>query len=319
MIINDRSNIFKIKYIKVKNMKDYRKIWLERIGQPTDYEFEHTLTLERTFEGDGFDGELYVQANGVGTTQRLMMLFPKNITEPVPCVAVPFYFPEAMLGYDPFSGEVLENYTKIAMMYDLVRRGYAVASADSYHLTYIRSDLERNAFTRWKLAAEALNSDHPQWTGIGKLVFDTKLMIDALCADKRTDSSRVGIAGHSLGGKMAFYTGCLDERVKVILASDFGIGWDQTNWRDIWYWGDKVDALIAEGLDHSSLLGSAAPKPMCLLAGKYDNDDSRVMMESAFGYEGAGDVLCVYNHATGHRPPTDVLERGYDFIDKYLK
>jgi len=30
-------------------------------------------------------------------------------------------------------------------------------------------------------------------------------------------------------------------------------------------------------------------------------------------------VLCVYNHATGHRPPTDVLERGYDFIDKYLK
>ena len=44
---------------------------------------------------------------------------------------------------------------------------------------------------------------------------------------------------------MAFYTGCLDERFKVILASDFGIGWDQTNWKDLWYWGSRVDELKA--------------------------------------------------------------------------
>ena len=118
---------------------------------------------------------------------------------------------------------------------------------------------------------------------------------------------------------MAFYAGCLDQRVKVIMASDFGFGWDQTNWSDIWYWDGKLEALKARGIDHSSLLGCAAPKPFCLLAGECDNDDSLKMMLRAPGYENCTDRLVIYNHATGHRPPWDVLCKGYDFIDKWLK
>jgi len=176
-----------------------------------------------------------------------------------------------------------------------------------------------DGFNAWHSSAVKLRADHPQWTGMGKLVFDTQLMIDAMAADSRVDESRIGIAGHSLGGKMAMYTGCLDERIKVILASDLGIGWDQTNWNDIWYWGEKVDALKMAGLEHSSLLSAAAPKPFMLLAGEFDNEDSRAMMNRAAGYEGHEDNLQIINHATGHRPPTDVLEKGYDFLDKWLK
>ena len=133
-------------------------------------------------------------------------------------------------------------------------------------------------------AAGKLHADHPRWSGMGKLISDTRRMIDGLCEDARVDSARVGIAGHSLGGKMAFYTGCLDERVKVILASDFGFGWEQSNWDEPWYWNGRVKELEALGLDHTVLLELAAPKPFCLLAGEYDDASSGERMGRTLGY-----------------------------------
>lgn len=300
-------------------MKFTKQDWLDRIGRPQNYGFEHTLTLKAKFSLPGCLGELYHQANGPDTYQRVMMLFPEETAAPCPAVVVPFYYPEAMLGMDPFSGEILQKFAGIEMMLHLVRRGYAVASADAYHLTYTASKRERDDFRRWYDAAEALLTDHPGWTGIGKLTTDTMLLTDALAADPRVDENRIGIAGHSLGGKMAFYAGCLDERIRVILASDFGIGWDQTNWRDTWYWAEKVEELIARGMDHAQLLGTAAPKPFCLIAGQYDNMNSWEMMCRAPGYTPGDGRLKIINHATGHTPPPEALAEGYAFLDQWLK
>ena len=128
------------------DMKSARELWLNLIGNPTVYAFEHTLALKKTYVFENYYVELYDQANGPGTAQRLMMAFPKNATEPIPCVAVPFYFPEAMLGFDTVTGDILERYKGIEIMLHLVRRGYIVASAEAYHLTYINSEKEREDF-----------------------------------------------------------------------------------------------------------------------------------------------------------------------------
>ena len=294
------------------------ELWRSLIGSPKNYGFTHSLALQKKYDFGDFTAELYLQANGPGTFQRVVMAFPKNATGKLPAVAVPFYFPEAMLGFElDRPEEILPSYTGITMMAHLVRRGYVTASADAYHLTYLKSNLERGEYQRWPQCGEAINKEHPEWSGIGKLTADTMLLVDALAEDPRVDAQRIGIAGHSLGGKMAFYAGCLDARIKAILASDFGIGWDQTNWNDTWYWGSKVESLKARGIDHSSLLACAAPKPFCLLAGQFDNDDSYAMMQKAPGYENCQDRLVIYNHATGHRPPMDVLNQGYDFLDKW--
>ena len=296
-----------------------KQIWLDWLGTPSERYTPWVSPCQKRFHLPGCVGELYEQANGTGSVQRVMMLFPEPAEGPFPAVVVPFYYPEAMLGMDPFTGEALPKFAGIGMMLHLVRRGYAVISADAYHLTYLPSVKTRDDFTRWKDAAEALRKDHPHWTGIGKLTADTMLLVDMLAADPRIDADRIGIAGHSLGGKMAFYTGCLDKRIRVILASDFGIGWDQTNWRDIWYWGAKVEAMQMAGLDHSSLLGCAAPKPMCLLAGQYDDMTSWDMMQAAPGYENCPDRLQIIHHASGHRPPKWALEEGYAFLDRFLQ
>ena len=118
---------------------------------------------------------------------------------------------------------------------------------------------------------------------------------------------------------MAFYTGCLDPRVKVIVASDFGIGWDQTNWKDVWYWGDKVAEMKRAGIDHAQLLSLAEGKPFCLLAGQYDNMGSWAIMRRATGYENHPERLKIVNHQTGHRPPASATEEGYRFLDTVLK
>ena len=159
------------------------------------------------------------------------------------------------------------------------------------------------------MAGEALAHDWPEWSGVGKLVADTRLLVDILVADSRVDSARIGIIGHSLGGKMAFYTGCLDSRIKVIVASDFGIGWDQTNWRDPWYWGEKLKDLRAKGMDHAGLLSLSGGKPFCLIAGEFDDASSGTMMRRAKGYERNPERLVLVNHATGHRRGTQCTRK----------
>ena len=248
-----------------------------------------------------------------------MMALPKKLTEPAPAVVVPFYFPEAMLGFDPETGEVLEKFSHIAMTADLARRGVIAATADAYHVTYVKADPKESGFASWQRSSSVLLFNHPRWTGMGKLVYDTARLTHFVLTDPRVDNTRLGIAGHSLGGKMAFYNGCLDERFKVILTSDFGFAWHQSNWEQPWYWGEKLSELKARNIDHISLLSAAQGKPFMLLAGHYDNDESFEMMNQATGY-GAdkAEKLQIINHATGHRPPDDVLHRGYEFLLKNL-
>jgi len=300
-------------------MNDFSAEWLKRLRVPADWNYEKSLTLKKKYEFEDLRAELYLQANGPGTFQRLLKVLPKKLSGPAPAAAVPFYYPEAMVGFDLETLETLPKYAGITMMADLARRGYITASADAYHLTYVKSDLPRECFDRWKIAGEALLRDHPGWCGIGKLAADTSLVVDSLAEDSRVDGNRIGIAGHSLGGKMAFYCGCLDPRVKAVLASDFGIGWDQTNWKDVWYWGDRVDELKKAGMDHSQLLSMSGGKPFFLLAGLYDNEESRRIMLRATGYESHPEYRELLNHASGHRPPAEALERGYEFLDRHLK
>lgn len=300
-------------------MEDRKQKWEAALGAPSAAAEVGEKVLLCRYEEEDYTLELYRQPLADGTFQRVMLAFPGNAAFPAPAVAVPFYYPEAMLGYDPATGEELPCFAGVEMMVHLVKRGYIAACADAYHLTYADSTKARDDFTRWRDAAGKLHADHPHWSGMGKLISDTRRMIDGLCEDARVDSARVGVAGHSLGGKMAFYTGCLDERVKVILASDFGFGWEQSNWDEPWYWNGRVKELEAMGLDHTVLLELAAPKPFCLLAGEYDDASSGERMGRALGYASDPAHLKLVHHGKGHRPTAEALAEGYEFLDSFLK
>ena len=294
--------------------------WATALAVPARYAFAHKVKFVKAWRFDDYDVECFRQVNGPGTSQRVFVSLPKKREGRCPAVVVPFYYPEAMLGFDPETGEKLPNFEKISMLKDLANRGFIAASADSYHLTYLKDcDLPRSEFSRWRLAGEALQRDWPEWTGIGKLVADTRLVVDLLADDSRVDAGRIGIIGHSLGGKMAFYTGCLDPRIKVIVTSDWGIVWDSTNWKDTWYWGDRVEAMKAAGHSHAELLDFAGGKPFMLIAGLYDGVPAQDVLARAAAYRSHPERAVLLNHATGHRPPPAALEAGYRFLERHLR
>lgn len=303
--------------------------WRSYLDPPEKYaSFKRSVKLKSVYNRPHFDVEVYEQANGPDTVQRVFVAIPKNTSGRLPAVVAPFYFPEAMLGENPSTGGLdcryvrkgtnLTAYAVISYMGDLARRGYVTVSADAYYITYPNGDCNGD-FSCWKKAGEALKRDWPEWTGVGKLMFDTRLLVDLMERHTRVDASRIGMTGHSLGGKMAFYAGLLDPRVKVVVASDFGINWDQTNWKDVWYWGDKAREAIAAGLSHADLMSASGGKPFLLIAGKYDNAESWKTMLSAKGYDACPSRRRIINHALGHRPPVWATEEGYRFLDEFLK
>ena len=297
-----------------------RNIWLQYLKVPQEYKFTPEVQLVKSYSFEKFDAELLLQKNGPDTWQRVLKVFPKNHKDGKhPAVVVPYYFPEAMIGMDLETVETLPKYVGVEIMAHLAERGFACISADSYHLTYLKSEKDRNDFTRWKDAGDAISADWPQWCGMGKLVADTRLLIDLLEDDPRVDSKHIGIAGHSLGGKMAFCTGCIDPRIKAIVASDFGFLWHQTNWEKSWSWGDKLEILKQNGITNVDLLTYSNGKPFFLIAGDADTDDSYAAMKTAKGYKKHPEYLGILNHATGHRPPRHALEVGYEFLEKHLK
>ena len=73
-------------------MENEKQQWLSMLtAEQAYYEFDRTVTLLRTFEGDGFCGEIYRQANGKGTFQRVILLFPKGKPGKLPGAVIPFY------------------------------------------------------------------------------------------------------------------------------------------------------------------------------------------------------------------------------------
>ena len=300
-------------------------LWSAMLDPPAEYaSFQRSVEKIGAYACADFDVEVYRQANGPGTFQRVMMSVPRERKGKLPCVIAPFYFPEAMLGFNPKDGSLssenvetgtnLAFYAGISYMSDLARQGYVTVSADAYHLTY-----RPQADASWRRAGEALNADWPRWSGVGKLAFDTRLLVDLASADPRVDASRIGMIGHSLGGKMAFVAGMIDSRVRVVVASDFGLGWTQTNWGDCWYWGEKLAILRGKGLSNVDLLSQSGGKPFCLIAGETDDADSGRLMRSADGYEGHPERLRFIRHGTGHRPPTEATQEGYRFLALYLR
>lgn len=302
-------------------LEQWRTDWAEMIGTPSEYDFEHKSVMIKEFSGSGFKGELYLQNNAPGKVQKSILLLPDKGNAPYPVIIMPFYFPAMVIGFDPESGENFSVPGKSDDSWDraarLARSGFAVLSCESYYITYIDSDLPLN-FSRWAAAAEELKKDHPSWSGVGKLVHDNRLLIDMAESDPRLDRDRIAVMGHSLGGKIAFYTACLDPRLKAAVISDWGIGWHQTNWDDIWYWGDKLKTMEEKNMEHSQLM-ALCNTPMLVIAGFYDDEGTKAFFDRAAAVCGGSRELQLDDHGSGHCIPAKSFDNAVNFIRKHLK
>lgn len=300
-----------------------RRLWGFWLDAPAGYSFKREHRLVRRYSYSDYDAELYLQRNGPEEWQwqRVLKVFPKRIERPLAAVAIPFYYVEAMLGHElGDETAVLGKFTGIAQAAQLARRGYMAITCDLSQENYVKYDVPppRDYWDRFRDMSFKLAEDWPMWSPHAHRVFATRLMLDLIEGDPRVDQSRIGITGHSLGGQTGFYAGCLDSRVKAIMASDFAFVFDESCWDVLHYWGGKLPTVRSLGLENHTLLTLSGAKPFCLLAGLYDDERSYASMLKAKGYRSHPENLKFIHHATGHRPPKWALDEGYAFLDAHL-
>jgi pimeloyl-ACP methyl ester carboxylesterase len=279
----------------------------------------HQSEVLEVFLTPEFKGTVLRQRTGPESWQRILLMEPVKLKGRTAGVVVPFYDPDRMCGYDLKTKVKLGPERNTAFFgLHLVQQGYVVAAVEAYPfnlLTPVEQAASKGGMGVWRDAAAKLAKQHPQWTGMGKLTHDTRLAAEVLRGSASVDPERIAVMGHSLGGKMAFYAGCLDPRFKAVIASDFGIAWDSTNWGDAWYFGSKLKAMRADALSHEQLLACAAPTSFFLIAGQYDSQAaSGPLLDAARRVHvlyGKDDAVEMFDHHTGHQPSWDSLKSAY--------
>lgn len=113
-----------------------------------------------------------------------------------------------------------------------------------------------------------------------------------LTSRPEVDSQRIGIVGHSYGGKWALFAGCLFDQFAAFAVSDPGImfdtdpnvnywkpwylGWHKRPWRQRVVPSDQNPArglypkLLEQGRDLHELQALLAPRPFLVSAGAVD-------------------------------------------------
>lgn len=168
---------------------------------------------------------------------------------------------------------------------------------------------------------ERFRARHPDSKGMAKMLYDAQVALDVLAGLPEVDSQRLGAVGHSLGAKEVLYLAALDERVKVAVSSEGGIGSRFSNWDAPWYLGEEIRGE-AFGHEHHELLALVAPRPFLLLGGdSADGDRSWPFIEAVLPvYRLYGDRprIGLFNHKQGHSVPPEAERRIDQWFDVYL-
>ena len=311
---------------KLGDGKGGREKWRLALGSPrSTFGQAGAAELVESFDTPDFRAQLFRQRTGPEAWQRILLLKPLRLEGRTAGVVVPFYDPDRMCGYDLQTKQRLGPERNTAFFgLHLVRQGYVVSAVEAYPfnlLTTAEQKASKGGMGVWRDAAAKLARQEPGWTGMGKLTQDTRLAADLLATDAQVDPARLAVMGHSLGGKMAFYAGCLDPRFRAIVASDFGLAWDSSNWGDAWYFGDKLKAMRADGLSQEQLLSVYAP-PFFLIAGQYDSEatcgpllDAARKTREITGRSGG---IEIFDHHSGHQPTWPSLKAAYAWLARRM-
>jgi hypothetical protein len=163
---------------------------------------------------------------------------------------------------------------------------------------------------------------HPGAKGMAKMLFDAMLALDILAGLPEVDSRRLGAVGHSLGAKEVLYLAAFDERVRVAVSSEGGIGLRFSNWHAPWYLGRQIRQRDFTH-DHHEVLALVAPRAFLLVGGdSADGDQSWPYLEAVLPvyqlYSDDLPHLGLFNHKKGHSVPFTAERQVYEWLGTHL-
>ena len=260
-----------------------------------------------------FDGELFEVEFEPGSTEKVYVLRPRNPEgAPLPVLIVPFYDIDTPAAEDLGGRSFVPGRNVNAFAYTAAQHGYLAVAVRWFGESYGESYSE---------AIANLVLRHPGATGLGKWVADARRVVDFIGTLPDADSARIGIMGHSLGGKMALYAAAMDPRISAVVSSELGVGFRMSNYDDYWYLGDAI-AKVPAGTDQHELIGLVAPRPFLLIGGdEFDKAESWHYINAArevYQIYNAPQNIGYFNHHSGHTPTPDAVAAAFAWLDHFL-
>jgi dienelactone hydrolase len=251
-----------------------RQRWFALLGPWPDLLAAPPLAIVRTESRENFTQQFIRLELAPSLTQDAILLIPHG-PGPFPAVVVPFYEPHTSAGLATTpAGTPTKPLRDFG--YQLAKRGFVALclgtpGGDAYRPEQAGAQCQPLAFLAY-LAANAHT---------------------ALTRLPQVDAARIGIVGHSYGGKWALFASCLYDKFACAVWSDPGIVFDETrtsiNYQEPWYLGldpaltrkrGLVSAtaprtgayaqLIAGGHDLHELHALMAPRPFLVSGGAED-------------------------------------------------
>jgi hypothetical protein len=240
-----------------------------------------------------------------------------------PAVLTVYYEPETAIG----RGKPLRDFA-----YQLTRRGFVTLSIGNregtdnktYGLFYPHKD-RATIQPLSALAYAAANAYH------------------VLATRPEVDPQRVGVTGHSFGGKWSMFAACLYDRFACAAWSDPGIVFDtrpSVNYWEPWYLGYEpgkwrkrsvitpdnpahglYPRLLAEGYDLPELHALMAPRPVLVSGGSEDPPqrwralNHLIQVNQLLGYQ----HRVAMTNRPKHEPTPESNEQIYLFFEYFLK
>lgn len=177
---------------------------------------------------------------------------------------------------------------------------------------------------------------YPHWSKMGKLVADLQGAIDAMNNFDFVDSTKVLVAGYSLGATVALYTAALDERVAgVVSVSGFTpmrLDTPDKGTEGIQAYSHLHGLLPRLGFflgleahipyDFHELLASIAPRPVLVVAPKWDKaatlEDVTLSIEKAkevYNLLGTPDNISLFIPDDYNRFTPQIQEKIYEWVE----
>lgn len=242
-----------------------------------------------------------------------------------PAVIAVFYEPETAAG---IGGKPYRDFA-----YQLVKRGFVTLSLGT------REASARNEFA---LYYPSLADARVQ--PLSMLAYAAANAWNALAGVEGVDPDRIGIVGHSFGGKWAMFASCLYDKFACAVWSDPGIVFEETrpavNYWEPWYLGYHPKPwrkrglmtkdnpgrglyleLREEGYNLTDLHALMAPRPFLVSGGSEDPPERWIALNHSIRVNkllGFKNRVAMTNRPT-HAPNAESNEQIYRFFERFLK
>lgn len=300
--------------------------WNQLMGEWPPLLTDQKMKVVDSVRRDGFT-QLRIRFNWTPNEETEGYLLLPDSNEKKPAVITVYYEPETAIGM----GKADHPYRDFA--YQLAKRGFVTLSigttkatkAQTYSLYY--PSIEKATVAPLSMLAYAAAN---AWYVLSKR--------------PEVDSTRIGIVGHSFGGKWAMFASCLFQKFACAVWSDPGIVFDESrpniNYWEPWYLGyhpkpwrkrgviteqnpakGLYPKLVAEGYDLHELHALMAPRPFLVSGGAEDTEERWIPLNHAI----AVNQLLAFQNRVGmtnrptHSPTEDSNEQIYLFFEYFLK